>query len=103
VNLNINDKDADKKTTPSDINPKPISLYDSDFKDEHPKAGESGDIFEGLPSLTRPKLLQTPYEIPQLFPFNRTCVYLLMAPESSHLKPTSVVLKRHVTPRSPRA
>jgi hypothetical protein len=47
----------------------------------------------GLPRLNRPKLLQTPHEIPQLFPFNRTSVYLLMAPESSHLKPKSVVLK----------
>ena len=93
MNLHINGKDADKEPTPSDANPKPMSLYDPEVKDEHPKAGESGDIFEGLPSVSRPKLLQTPHEIPQLFPFNRTCVYLLMAPELSHLKPKSVVLK----------
>jgi hypothetical protein len=140
VKLDIKDKEVDKKTTPNDA--MPMSLYDSNFIDEHPKAGESGEIFEGkypatllllsyivceafqagiqseaasrivshpnyffaifrayanscsgLPTLDRPKLLQTPHEIPELFPFNRTCVYLLMAPECAHLKPKSVVLK----------
>jgi hypothetical protein len=43
MNLKIGDKDGEKKP----VDAKPIPLYDSDFKDEHPKAGESGDIFEG--------------------------------------------------------
>ncbi|KAF1952705.1 hypothetical protein CC80DRAFT_495211 [Byssothecium circinans] len=72
---------------------KPISLYDPDTKDEDPKENESKDIFAGLPKLNRPKILQTPHEIPPLYPFNRTCVYLLMASEASHLTPKSVILK----------
>jgi hypothetical protein len=70
---------------------KPISLYDNETKEEHPKANESSDPFYGLPKLDRPKILQTPTEIPPLFPFNRTCIYLLMSPETS--QPKSVILK----------
>jgi hypothetical protein len=75
------------------IDTEPISLYDPNSKEEHPKTDECKEIFAGLPKLDRPKLLQTPHEIPPLFPFNRTCVYLLMAPETSHLKPKTVVLR----------
>ncbi|CAN9128564.1 unnamed protein product [Alternaria sp. RS040] len=79
---------------------KPISLYDPDVQEEHPKDGEPKNIFAGLPELKRPTLLQTPHEIPSLFPFNRTCVYLIMSPESSHLQPKSVVL-RGTSPQGP--
>jgi hypothetical protein len=72
-------------------NAKPISLYDPESREEHPKANESN--FAGLPKLDRPKILQTPQEMPPLYPFNRTCVYLLLASEASHLKPKTVVLK----------
>jgi hypothetical protein len=71
----------------------PISLYDPSFTEEHPNANESEDMSVGLPKLHRPHLLQTPCEIPPLFPFNRTCVYLLLAPEASRFHPKSVVLK----------
>ncbi|CAI9626502.1 unnamed protein product [Alternaria burnsii] len=79
---------------------KPISLYDPDVQEEHPKDGEPKNVFAGLPELKRPNLLQTPHEIPSLFPFNRTCVYLIMSPESSHLQPKSVVL-RGTSPQGP--
>jgi hypothetical protein len=71
---------------------KPISLYDPETKEEHPKDGESEDL-ANLPKFDRPKILQTPREIPALFPFNRTCVYLLLSPEATDLNPKSVVLK----------
>lgn len=80
-------------------NAKPISLYDPESKEEKP-TDEPQDIFAGLPKLRRPKLLQTPHEIPPLFPFNRTCVYLLMGPETSSLQPKSVVL-RGTSPQGP--
>ncbi|USP79597.1 hypothetical protein yc1106_06871 [Curvularia clavata] len=98
VRLNIGDADStnDKAQTQT----QPISLYDADAKEEHPKEDEIEDIFAGLPDLKRPTLLQTPHKIPALFPFNRTCVYLLMAPESSHLQPKSVVLKA-TSPQGP--
>ncbi|KAI4620240.1 hypothetical protein J4E80_004766 [Alternaria sp. BMP 0032] len=93
VNLNLNNDDDEKQTKVPDADSKPISLYNPDLEEQHPKDGESKDIFAGLPELKRTTLLQTPHEIPALFPFNRTCVYLLMSPESSHLQPKSVVLK----------
>ncbi|KAF2467280.1 uncharacterized protein BDR25DRAFT_235074 [Lindgomyces ingoldianus] len=72
---------------------KPISLYDPDSKEEHPKENEPQDIFAGLPKFGRPKILQTPHKIPPLYPFNRTCVYLLLSPEASRQVPKSVILK----------
>ncbi|KAF2795675.1 VIT-domain-containing protein [Melanomma pulvis-pyrius CBS 109.77] len=72
---------------------KPISLYDPEAKEKHPKADEPKNIVANLPKLSRPKILQTPNEIPALFPFNRTCVYLLLSSETSHLTPKSVILK----------
>ncbi|KAI4685983.1 uncharacterized protein J4E88_003820 [Alternaria novae-zelandiae] len=95
INLHLDNDDDEKRTKAPDVDAdaKPISLYNPDVVEEHPKDGESKDIFAGLPELKRPTLLQTPHEIPALFPFNRTCVYLLMSPESSHLQPKSVVLK----------
>ncbi|KAI4656868.1 uncharacterized protein J4E78_006759 [Alternaria triticimaculans] len=93
INLHLDNDNDDKQTKAPDADAKPISIYNPDAAEEHPKDGESKDIFAGLPELKRPTLLQTPHEIPALFPFNRTCVYLLMSPESSHLQPKSVVLK----------
>jgi len=91
-------EEPESKATVSEA--KPISLYDPDVQEEHPKDGEPKNIFAGLPELKRPTLLQTPHEIPSLFPFNRTCVYLIMSPESSHLQPKSVVL-RGTSPQGP--
>lgn len=93
VRLNLNDKTGTGGKDTEQAVQEPMSLYDPNSKEEHPKANEPKDIFAGLPKLDRPKLLQTPDSIPQLFPFNRTCVYLLMASETSHLKLKSVILK----------
>ena len=93
LKLDDANEEIQKKAAATDTDAKPMSLYEPESKEGHPKADEPKDIFAGLPELGRPKLLQTPCEIPPLFPFNRTCVYLLMAPETSHLKPNSVVLK----------
>jgi len=100
VRLSINDNMENGVKKAEQADKEPISLYDPNSKDEHPKADEPKDIFAGLPKLNHPKLLQTPYEIPPLFPFNRTCVYLLMAPDASHLKPKTVVL-RGTLPQGP--
>ncbi|XP_014558004.1 hypothetical protein COCVIDRAFT_95705 [Bipolaris victoriae FI3] len=90
----------DSKDSSDKTETKPISLYDPGFKEEHPKEGESKDVFAGLPDVQRPSLLQTPHNIPSLVPFHRTCVYLLIAPESSHLKLKSVFL-RGTSPQGP--
>lgn len=72
----------------------PISLFDLNF-DLNAQI-ESFGLTAGpanLPSVTIPKILQTPSEIPPLYPFNRTSVYLLMSPETSDKIPESVILR----------
>jgi hypothetical protein len=93
----------DNETKPdkgADPNEKPISLYDPAATDEHPKTDEPNDIFAGLPKLDRPHILQTPHKILALYPFNRSYVYLLLSPKTSHLKPKSVTL-RGTSPQGP--
>ena len=59
LRLKLNFDEAEKAS--EDAPPKePISLYDSEFKEEHPKASEPTDVFANLPKIDRPKLLQTP-------------------------------------------
>lgn len=40
-----------------------------------------------------PKIIQAPQNIPSLFAFNRTTVYLLLGPDAPKAKPTSVMLR----------
>ncbi|KAF9355272.1 hypothetical protein BGX26_006786 [Mortierella sp. AD094] len=76
----------------------PITLFDMsvniDKEISSPTGGDSGEAkYVHLPSLTPPKLLQTPHIIPPLYAFNRTSVYLLLGPECSQRTPKSVVLR----------
>ena len=48
-----------------------------------------------LPNVPVPKLLQTPHNIPPLYPFSRTTVYILMSPDAAHGTPKSVIVKGH--------
>ncbi|KAF9351152.1 hypothetical protein BGX26_010778 [Mortierella sp. AD094] len=92
VNLDL----AEKKPASPKVQ-KPISLFDTsvDLDEEIPVSDdESGESrYSHLPLVSPPKLLQAPHIIPPLYAFNRTSVYLLMGPESSQLKPKSVVLR----------
>lgn len=45
------------------------------------------------PMVSVPKLLQTPQDIPPLYPSARITVYLLMSPEVPHQKPAAVVIQ----------
>jgi hypothetical protein len=93
--LKIHDEAAkkaeDAKPKPSAIK-KVISLFDSKADiDKNVDLKNNGNQFEGLPDLPSPSLLQTPNEIPPLFPFNRTTVYLLLSPDHKGI-PKSVIL-----------
>lgn len=69
-----------------------ISLFDPSIKlDDSTKDG-AGE-YDHLPSISTPKILQTPHNIPPLYPFNRTSVYLLMSPESHQQTPKAIVLR----------
>lgn len=55
--------------------------------------GLRGDITDQIPSISMPKVLQTPQAIPPLYPFSRTTVYILMSPSTSQATPKSVILR----------
>ncbi|KAK0656187.1 von Willebrand factor type A domain-containing protein [Cercophora newfieldiana] len=77
---------------------KTISLFDTSANPDVEMPDVSLDKtadgkYSHVPPVSEPKLLQTPFNIPPLFPFNRTSVYLLMSPETSQRTPKSVVLR----------
>ncbi|KAG0055906.1 hypothetical protein BGZ83_007029 [Gryganskiella cystojenkinii] len=79
---------------------KSISLFDTsvDLDGDISMQSDATDStgqgrYAHLPPLPTPRLLQVPSEIPPLYVFNRTTVYLLMGPECSHQTPKSVVLR----------
>ncbi|KPI43377.1 von Willebrand factor A domain-containing protein 5A [Cyphellophora attinorum] len=66
-----------------------ISLFDEKAKEEptNPAAGR----FDALPTISIPAVIQTPYKLPALYPFNRTTVYILTNNDTSK-KPASLKL-----------
>jgi hypothetical protein len=77
---------------------KTISLFDAaadpdaEMKDVSQDT-TAGGRYSGVPPVPEPKLLQAPFIIPPLYPFNRTSVYLLLSPESVQRSPKSIVLR----------
>ena len=75
--------------------------YDSQDFQKHRTSGnvEASDalgrepLYAKLPAIAIPNIIQTPQEILPLYPSTRTTVYLLMSPNVSHRKPSSVTLK----------
>lgn len=47
----------------------------------------------GAFALATPKILQTPYKMPALYPFMRTNIYFLLSPEACHDKPMAITMK----------
>ena len=79
---------------------KPISLFDASADDEDSEMTDAPSTtaavetkYNHLPPVTPPKLLQAPFQIPPLFPFNRTSVYVLMSGETIQRPVKSVVLR----------
>jgi hypothetical protein len=58
-----------------------------------PKDEDGQARYSHLPLVDVPKLLQAPSQIPPLFAFSRTSVYLLMSPSTTQKTPKSVVLR----------
>ncbi|CAM1501520.1 Fc.00g035040.m01.CDS01 [Cosmosporella sp. VM-42] len=75
----------------------PMSLFNPNLKEDDtpmPDAPPSVDNkYDHLPAVPAPRYLQTPFEIPPLFPFNRTTVYVLLSDTTPEQKPKSVLLK----------
>ncbi|KAL6819833.1 VIT domain-containing protein [Trichoderma camerunense] len=72
----------------------PISLFDQSVQDtDLEMSGTSDSVKAKLPPLTVPRYLQAPFQIPPLFPFNRTSVYVLFSDSTPNRQPKSVILK----------
>jgi hypothetical protein len=52
-----------------------MSLFDQDYKE----GGEIGDVREPLPKIAVPSSLQAPHDLPALFPFVRSNIYLILS------------------------
>ncbi|KAJ6023585.1 von Willebrand factor type A [Penicillium canescens] len=75
-------------TTDTEPSPKQISLFDQDHKE-----GEGiGDVHEPLPKIAVPSILQAPHDLPALFPFIRSNIYLLLS-QSIDSFPETIVLR----------
>lgn len=70
-----------------------ISLFDPNVDDVESQDPRDADRYSHLPSIPTPKMLQAPYQIPPLFPYSRTNVYLLLSPEIAQRVPTAVILR----------
>ncbi|KAK4208942.1 von Willebrand domain-containing protein [Rhypophila decipiens] len=53
----------------------------------------AGGKYSHVPPVSEPKILQAPFDIPPLYPFNRTSVYLLLSAQSPQKEIKSVVLR----------
>ncbi|KAK1637791.1 vault protein inter-alpha-trypsin [Colletotrichum phormii] len=102
----IEPEDAAREKTADSKEPekpaKPISLFDNsadddvDMEDAQPQGDNSGlERYSHIPTVKPPKILQAPFQIPPLFPFSRTSVYLLLSPdrELRSKTPESLVLR----------
>ncbi|KAL8742975.1 MAG: hypothetical protein Q9190_004621 [Brigantiaea leucoxantha] len=99
LNVALRDKAFDT-TMENTQDTKPISFFSPRTADEQPtpiqapSAGnQTADPYAHLPDISPPKILQTPQNIPSLFPFSRTSIYLLLSPDSVHKTPKSVILR----------
>lgn len=65
---------------------KPISLFDSNFKEPDINIGVTeleAEATENVPAIEPPQIIQAPHKIPTLYPFIRTNVYILIDPRLS--------------------
>ncbi|KAJ5451517.1 von Willebrand factor type A [Penicillium cf. griseofulvum] len=76
------------ETTDTEPSPKKISLFDQDHKE-----GEGiGDVCDPLPKIAVPSILQAPHDLPALFPFIRSNIYLLLS-QSIDSFPETIALR----------
>lgn len=86
-----------KSNTP-EADQKPILFFDADKKADEMEIAPSAnnataDPYSHLPTISTPKLLRTPSNMPSLFPFSRNVVYLLLSEKSIQENPSAVILR----------
>ncbi|KAL2689203.1 hypothetical protein Neosp_003255 [[Neocosmospora] mangrovei] len=94
LKIDVQEVEATEKTSESK---QPISLFDRSVDDDNDTdmtdAPDVDSKYDHLPAVPIPRYLQTPGEIPPLFPFNRTTVYVLLSDATPDQRPKSVLLK----------
>ncbi|KAK2031067.1 vault protein inter-alpha-trypsin [Colletotrichum zoysiae] len=87
----------------------PISLFDSSADDDADTPvkqqhvdGTGAERYSHVPVIKPPKVLRAPFQIPTLYPFSRTTVYLILSPdrELRDKMPESLIL-RGTSPQGP--
>ncbi|KAI1367777.1 von Willebrand factor type A domain-containing protein [Xylaria arbuscula] len=78
--------------------PKPsISFFNEEIGLDKDSAmtsdGTNSDRFAHLPVISSPSVIQAPYQIPPLYSFSRTTVYMLLGPETYDKTPEALVLR----------
>ncbi|KJZ74275.1 hypothetical protein HIM_06281 [Hirsutella minnesotensis 3608] len=97
--LELEQKDnnlAAEKSSDAELTKKPISLYDPNVKNEDMEmpsmSMEERKELSELPDAPPPRYLQTPVEVPALFPFIRTTPYVMLSNSTPDREPKSVVV-----------
>ena len=99
--LNIKDSyDGPVPSTAAGKYEKPMSFFDTTADLDKPVQPAGLDRYAHLPKFDTPKVLQAPSEVPSLFPFNRTTIYLLLGPDAPQKPITSIIL-RATSPQGP--
>ncbi|KAL6900077.1 von Willebrand factor type A domain-containing protein [Trichoderma evansii] len=70
-----------------------ISLFDQSVPDKDLEMSSTSKLKVDLPAVTVPRYLQAPFQIPQLYPFSRTTVYVLLSDSTPDRQPKSVILR----------
>ncbi|KAM0265332.1 hypothetical protein ACHAQJ_000172 [Trichoderma viride] len=71
-----------------------MSLFDQSIQDKDLEMSNADHSLKvNLPPVAVPRYLQAPFQIPPLFPFSRTTVYVLLSDSTPHRQPKSVILK----------
>lgn len=103
VDYSLNIKDSHDDPVPSSIagtteSEKPMSFFDTTADLDKPIQPSDLDRYAHLPTFDTPKILQAPSEVPSLFPFNRTTIYLLLGPDAPQ-EPISSIILRATSPQ----
>ncbi|EJT79977.1 hypothetical protein GGTG_05059 [Gaeumannomyces tritici R3-111a-1] len=99
LTLDVEKEQADAPTPDAAADKKPISLFDSSADpDADPDAdgapqGVGEAKYAHVPAVPIPKLLQAPFEIPPMYNFSRTSIYVLLGPSSCQRTPKAFVLR----------
>jgi hypothetical protein len=104
--LNIKESDEAQSTSSGRDNKKQtavkksISFFDVSADLDKPIQSVDTDRYAHLPTFDTPRILQAPSEVPSLFPFNRTTIYLILGPDAPQERVSSITLRAN-SPQGP--